>query len=132
MASAPDPKHFILAADSAYFEGLSITIASLLTSLATTSSVSIHILDGGLTSHQQSYIREASTAIAPHAVIDFIPYDPETFSQLPSLRGQSHMTYARLASPHLIEAKQFIYLDCDLLILRDLSDFPLKDLKNYI
>jgi len=125
MASVSPPKHFVLAADSAYFEGLSITISSLLTSLTNTPEISIHILNGGLTSHQQSYIHEASATIAPQAIIEFIAYDPETFSQLPSLRGQSHMTYARLASPHLIAAEQFIYLDCDL-TPRSLKNAPIS------
>ena len=35
--------------------------------------------------------------------------------------GQSHMTYCRILLPHLLDVPRLIYLDCDILVFRDLS-----------
>jgi hypothetical protein len=36
--------------------------------------------------------------------------------------GQSHMTYCRILLPHLLDVARLIYLDCDVLVFRDLSE----------
>ena len=37
-------------------------------------------------------------------------------------RAESHMAYCRILLPHLLDVPRLIYLDCDVLVFRDLSE----------
>lgn len=122
----------MFAADAGYFHGLVVTVASLLVSLRIRGEWHLSVLDGGLTATQRLYLENMTSMLNSAAAIYFIPYQKDTFAQLPAIRNQSHMTYARLASPHLISVEQFLYLDSDLLVMNDLAENPLLPLSGSI
>ena len=114
----------VLASDEGYYDGLLVTICSAACHLTTGRAVTFHILDGGLRQDQRSHLIQCLKILSPESSLAFIPLDTSAFEGLPAIRGESQMTYARLASPKLISSDHFLYIDCDLLILKNLAEFP--------
>ena len=53
--------------------------------------------------------------------LEFVTVDPSVFGKATPGPGQSHMTYCRILLPHLLDVPRVIYLDCDVLVFRDLA-----------
>ena len=63
------------------------------------------------------------TGLAKTVRLEFVPIDESVFgAALLSGQAQSHMTYCRILLPHLLDVPRLIYLDCDVLVFRDLSE----------
>ena len=54
--------------------------------------------------------------------LEFVPIDESVFRGATLGPGESHMTYCRILLPHLLDVPRLIYLDCDVLVFRDLSE----------
>jgi len=54
--------------------------------------------------------------------LEFVPIDGSVFRGATLGPGESHMTYCRILLPHLLDVPRLIYLDCDVLVFRDLSE----------
>src|SRR5712691_8251281 len=54
--------------------------------------------------------------------LEFVMADASLFGAATLGPGQSHMTYCRILLPQLVNVPRLIYLDCDTLVFRDLSD----------
>src|SRR5262249_2275999 len=53
--------------------------------------------------------------------LEFVRVDPLLFGKATVGPGQSYMAYCRILLPHLLDVPRLIYLDCDVLVFRDLS-----------
>jgi hypothetical protein len=51
-----------------------------------------------------------------------VPVNESVFRRATLGPGESHMTYCRILLPHLLDVPRLIYLDCDVLVFRDLSE----------
>jgi len=91
--------------------------------------VDVKVLDGGLSQASRDTLASLTQRIGKRAQLDFVKADPSIFDKATLGPGQSHMAYCRILLPHLLGVPRLIYLDCDVLVFRDLSqlfDFELS------
>ena len=111
-----------LASNEAYFPGLYCTLASALSHLDPTREVHLKVLDGGLSSLSADSLSRLIHSIRGRAGLEFVPVDDSLFREATLGPAESHMTYCRTLLPHLLNVPRLIYLDCDVLVFRDLSE----------
>ena len=112
--------------------GLHVTLYSLLKNYSRKDEcIRIYLFYENLSENDLSLLR--ATMNAAHAKYEFIPKPMKTgaFKQFPALHG-SYMTYGRLILADLLgDEDQFLYLDSDLLVGRDINELLQINLKNY-
>jgi lipopolysaccharide biosynthesis glycosyltransferase len=111
-----------LACNEAYFPGLYCTVASALSHLDPAREVDVKVLDGGLSSVSKDALSRLIHSVRAHAAFDFVPVDDSLFHDATLGPAESHMTYCRTLLPRMLGVRRLIYLDCDLLVFRDLSE----------
>lgn len=109
------------ASDQRYFTGLLGTIASLLVSLNKEYHINLNVLDGGITDKSKNILEKVVSRFNPKNSIQWIKTDTSMFSAFPDFFYNSKMTYARLLLPELLSEKKIIYIDTDILFLKDIS-----------
>jgi len=123
------PLVLALTSDEGYFPGLYCAVASALSAVDSARKVDVKVLDGGLSQVSRDTLAGLIERIGKRARLDFVKADPSIFDKATLGPGQSHMAYCRLLLPHLLDVARLIYLDCDVLVFRDLSqlfDFELS------
>src|SRR5882724_13682145 len=124
-----EPVVLALASNERYFPGLYCAVVSALSRLNPTRKVNLKVLDGGISESSRDSLSRLTVRFGELARLQFVPVDPSVFGKATLGPGQSHMTYCRILLPHLVDVPRLIYLDCDVLIFRDLSqlfDFELS------
>ena len=124
-----EPVVLALTSDEGYFPGLYCAIASALSAVEPARKVDVKVLDGGLSQASRDTLASLIERIGKRARLDFVKADPSIFDKATLGPGQSHMAYCRILLPHLLGVPRLIYLDCDVLVFRDLSqlfDFELS------
>jgi len=116
-----------LASNERYFPGLYCAVASALTYLDRTREVNLKVLDGGISQTSRDTFSKLIDRVGGVVRLEFVTVNPSVFGKATLGPGESHMTYCRLLLPHLLHVPRLIYLDCDVLVFRDLS--PLFDLE---
>ena len=125
-----EPVVLALASDEGYFPGLYCAVASALSAVNPGRQVDVKVLDGGLSQVSRRSLGELIRQTGKRARLDFVKADSSIFDKATLGPGQSHMAYCRILLPHLLGAPRLIYLDCDVLVFRDLSqlfDFEIPD-----
>jgi len=110
-----------LTSDEGYFPGLYCAVASALSAVEPARKVDVKVLDGGLSQLSRNTLAKLAERISKRARLDFVKVDLSIFDQAALGPGQSHMAYCRILLPHLLDVPRLIYLDCDVLVFRDLS-----------
>ncbi len=124
---AKEPMIVACSADESYAMGLAVTVRSLLEQ-NTNRPIILYVLDGGITPATKRKLLDSWTV--GQAIFRFITPDPQRIGHL-TLHGNRHVAqYFRLLIPSLLPAHhaKVLYLDCDLVIHRDLSDLWNTDL----
>src|SRR5438034_2961457 len=116
-----EPVVLALTSDENYFPGLYCAVASALSAMDPAREVDVKVLDGGLSQTSRDTLARLIERIGKHAQLDFVKADPSIFDKATLGPGQSHMAYCRILLPHLLDVPRLIYLDCDVLVFRDLS-----------
>src|SRR5256714_15356872 len=80
------------------------------------------VLDRGLSQASRDTLARLIERIGKHAQLDFVKADPSIFDKATLGPGKSHMAYCRILLPHLLDVPRLIYLDCDVLVFRNLSE----------
>jgi lipopolysaccharide biosynthesis glycosyltransferase len=125
--SANTPVVIGLASNDCYFHGLYCAVASALCQLDPTRKVEVRVLDGGISESSRDKLSRFVDRFRRSVQLEFVPIDDSVFRGAALGPGNSHMTYCRILLPQLIDAPRLIYLDCDVLVFRDLSElFDLK------
>ncbi|NEN98385.1 MAG: hypothetical protein F6K50_23575, partial [Moorea sp. SIO3I7] len=119
--SSPQPVVLTLASNQRYFPGLYCAIASSLAHMNPNRQVKIFVLDGGLFEQSKSKLVQLIQGYQKRVTIEFLTVDESTFQAATLGPCKSHMTYCRLLIPQLVREPRTIYLDSDVLVLRDLS-----------
>jgi lipopolysaccharide biosynthesis glycosyltransferase len=122
------PVVLALASDEGYFPGLYCAVASALSAVHPARKVDVKVLDGGLSQPSRDTLARLIERTGKRVRLDFANADPSIFDNATLGPGQSHMAYCRILLPHLLGVSRLIYLDCDVLVFRDLSqlfDFEL-------
>src|SRR6266536_3202217 len=117
-----EPVVLALASDEGYFPGLYCAVASALSAVDSARKVDVKVLDGGLSQSSRDTLASLFERIGKRARLDFVKADPSIFDKATLGPGQSHMAYCRILLPRLLDVPRLIYLDCDVLVFRDLSE----------
>ena len=128
----PPPIVIALASNQSYFPGLYCTVASLLLHSAPERPVDLYVLDGGVTGASKDLLQSAVNSFRSNTTITWIPVAEEQFSYAVRGPGNSRMAYVRLLLPDLVGASRCLYLDSDILVLRDVSELYDLELGNGI
>jgi lipopolysaccharide biosynthesis glycosyltransferase len=116
-----DPVVLIFASNERYFPGLYCAVASALAYLKPERKVKVYILDGGLSESSKLKLIQVAQSYGERVYIEFVAINTCTFQEATLGPGNSLMTYSRILIPDLIQEDKAIYLDSDILVLRDLS-----------
>ena len=116
-----EPIVLALASNERYFPGLYCAVASALRYLDRTREVNLRVLDGGISQTSRDTFSKLIDRVRGVVRLEFITVNPSVFGKATLGPGRSHMTYCRLLLPHLLDVPRLIYLDCDVLVLRDLA-----------
>jgi lipopolysaccharide biosynthesis glycosyltransferase len=116
------PVVLALASNERYFPGLYCAVVSALTHLDAAREVNLKVLDGGISRASMDALSRLIDRLGRPARLEFVAVDPSVFGKATPGPGQSHMTYCRILLAHLLDVPRLIYLDCDTLVFRDLSE----------
>jgi lipopolysaccharide biosynthesis glycosyltransferase len=111
-----------LASNERYFPGLYCAVASALSHLDSTREVNLKVLDGGISKHSKDTLCRLVERFGKVVRLQFVAVDESLFRDATLGPAESHMTYCRTLLPRLLDVPRLIYLDCDLLVFRDLSE----------
>jgi len=114
--------HLTTAANENYAPGLLVMVASALTSLDPSAAITIHVFNGGLSSNSLKTLERICKTVHPHGSLVNIPFDESFFKGVTVGPGNSFMCYTRLLLGTMIDCEKAIYLDSDILVLRDLKE----------
>jgi lipopolysaccharide biosynthesis glycosyltransferase len=123
-----EPVVLALASNERYFPGLYCAVASALSHLSWKTSVNLWVLDGGVSRASKDRLERLVDRFDNPVRLQFVPTDESVFRRATLGPGESHMTYCRILRPHLLDVPHVIYLDCDVLVFRDLSELFNLDL----
>ena len=110
----------VSAANVRYFPGLLVTFHSLLQHLAPSWSVDFVLMADDLEERHLSLLRTALGSTGRDFTLAAVQPDFRGYEDCPSLHG-SKLTYARLLIPKLINSDRALYVDSDIVVLRDVS-----------
>lgn len=118
--------------DQGYFPGLIVSVLSILqnSERLLKASVDVHILDGGIEPESWDLLVNEVKGLNPRAQVIQHSIDFPEWKDVPKIWGNSMMAYARLWLPELVDEKQIIYFDSDILLLADMGelfDRPFED-----
>ncbi len=117
-----EPLVIALASNERYFPGLYCAVASAWRYLDRTREVNLKVLDGGISQTSRDTFSKLIDRVGGVVRLEFVTVNPSVFGKATLGPGESHMTYCRILLPHLLDVPRLIYLDCDVLVFRDLSE----------
>jgi lipopolysaccharide biosynthesis glycosyltransferase len=127
-----EPITIVVATDNFYAVLLSVLLKSIEVNHKTSEEIHLHVIDDGISPENVSLIRNTVNkdvfSIFWHKTADVVPANiviPNDKSAFPIT------TYLRLFAPYLIpkETKKMIYLDVDMIVLKDISTLWNVDLE---
>jgi lipopolysaccharide biosynthesis glycosyltransferase len=116
-----EPVVLVLASNERYYPGLYCAVTSALCHLHPTREVELKVLDGGICQRSKDALSRLVERCSKLVGVELVTVDDSVFRDATLGPGQSHMTYCRILLPHLLHVPRVIYLDCDVLVLRDLA-----------
>jgi lipopolysaccharide biosynthesis glycosyltransferase len=124
-----------LCCDRHAVDGFIGVVASAATHLGKGWTMRVHLLDCGLGDELRLRVEQTVRAQLPNVCLEIAHLDPSRLNVFPDPSGLNHAskaTYAKMLLhemfPHL---DRVIYLDCDLLVQRDLTDLASVDLESH-
>lgn len=112
----------LLSADERYARHCAVTILSVLSNTDSGSNIQFSILTPDFSRESTEKLEKLCQIFG--ATVTFITINLERFSSLPSYHKHFNLNnYSRICGPDLcISCDRLIYLDCDLLVLGDISE----------
>ena len=117
-----EPVVLAFASNESYFPGLYCAVASALSHMDAATRVDVRVLDGGLSQACRDTLSLLTDRVSRAAQLEFVAVNPSLFARATLGPGKSQMAYSRILLPHVLDVSRLIYLDCDLLVFRDLSE----------
>ena len=130
LSDDPSQLAIVSAADDGYVMPLAVTIRSAAACLSPTATLHWFILDGGVSDENRQRLEQC---FEPNRIaLDWVRADREALAGLPVSEHVTLATYFRILIPRLLPPwlEKVIYLDSDLVVLRDLNELwrePLGD-----
>jgi lipopolysaccharide biosynthesis glycosyltransferase len=113
--------HICLTVDIDYFFGAKISCASALIYMNSDIHVCFHIISDNSSTKKHLRLEETLNRISSNYSVIYYNISTANFSRFPEFFTPSKMIYSRLMLPEILPVDKVIYLDSDLLVLRDLS-----------
>lgn len=111
--------HIALASDARYFPGLLVTATSVAASTEPDVELVFHVLDNGIPDEDFDWLIRCVRQYGWRCEFDRIPFAPDAFRHGRPLLG-SHMPYARILLPEILDVSRVVYLDSDLLFFKNI------------
>lgn len=123
--------NIVIASDNNYAQHLGIAIISVLENNDTKENLIFHILDNGISGEQKEKI--ISIEKKYQTKIIFYKIDASLLNNLPEIGHLTKATYLRLFITEILpsDINKIIYLDCDLIILKNIKELYYQDLKQF-
>ncbi|MEK6481698.1 glycosyltransferase family 8 protein [Catalinimonas sp. 4WD22] len=112
--------HIACAGDERYFPGLLATLSSILINTRYQEGISFHIIDGGIRQESWQILDRTLQRLCNVEILSY-PIDQSDFEGFPDFFYDSKMAYARLLLPNLLPIDKVIYVDIDILFLKDIK-----------
>lgn len=121
-----DSMNILMAFNSSYYMPATVTIYSVL--INNPYPVTFYVLYSDLKDYETKRLKEIVTE-SGHGQIVFISVNKNSFEGLPVLSWITKETYYRLLAQKLLPetVERFLWLDSDLLVLKDIMDFYRQD-----
>lgn len=113
--------HIAVASDSRYLSGAIGTLASIRLAVPLVQEIRVIFLHDRLTQAEQDRVHGAMAKLKSGPQVEFMKVD-EGFAAFPDFYFDSTMPYARLVLPEKVSMESLIYIDVDVLVLKDLSE----------
>ena len=123
--------NLVLGSDQRYFDGLYATLTSLFLHTNTTKHLEIYIFDGGINTISKHLLKKELKKLNTNFSLTYLEPDLNQFKSFLPM-GTNYMSYTRLLIPTLIPEKKAIWLDVDLLVLRDIESLWKIDLADKV
>ncbi len=120
--------HVLTNADERFSPGLLVMAASALVALPADEKITFHILDGGIAPRTLNRLKRTCTRLHDGCTVKNYPINEEEFRHMPLGPGGSRMNYARLRVGSLLDVAKVLYLDSDILVLKNLSEIWRADM----
>ena len=117
-----NPVVIALASNERYFPGLYCAVASALGHMATGRAMDVRVLDGGISQTSRNILSRLAERFGQSVRLEFVPVDDSVFRGATLGPYKSHMAYCRILLPRVLDVPRVVYLDCDVLVFRDLSE----------
>lgn len=120
----------VTSADDKFSVGLAGTLSSALQSLRKETRLKLYVLDGGITVRNRDALEQHWND--SRLKVEWISVDRRAVSNFVVSDHVTDATYYRLLAPELLpsDVDKFIYLDADMLVVRDLTTLWNEPLKN--
>jgi len=120
------------ASDDGYSQHLTVMLCSCLFNFSKENFLQVFVLDGGI-SHKKKQIMKNVFLNYKNAKITFIPINSEKYLRYKKHSSLSGASYYRIDLPNILpHLKKIIYLDCDIIVLGDISEIWNTDIKDKV
>jgi lipopolysaccharide biosynthesis glycosyltransferase len=82
----------------------------------------VKVFDGGLSQASRDTLSRLADQSGRDIGLEFVTADPSVFGAATLGPGRTHMSYCRILLSRLVDVPRLIYIDCDVLVFRDLAD----------
>lgn len=126
------PIHLLLVADPRCVVGCAVTLRSIVDNTHPASRLHLHLfLTPGVSARDRERLVCTVEAFGPQASLTLGTFHPRRFGHLARSKLITHTAYASCALEELLppEVTRCIYLDCDLVVKRDIAELWATDLQ---
>lgn len=108
----------VAAADDGYARPLAGMARSMFDHVANAGSLRFHVLDAGISQMNKQLVQES----IPETEVIWHSSTLEGYESFPQWAYISRASYLRLSIPEVLESERAIYLDCDILVRKDIQE----------
>jgi len=127
-----------LASDQRYFAGLMVTVVSICVFSSDNSCIRINIITTDIDIDSRKKLEKISKRYKKCVTFNWIEINEDIFEDMPDFFFESKLTYARLLFPEVLNYNKIIYIDSDILFLKNIAElwdiklgkFPLAAVKD--
>jgi len=112
----------VTTANADYFPGLCLTIASTLAFWKSPVAPRFFVMTTDMPEQKQDALRRMARRVNSDCAVEFYQVGVKDLAKFPPAPGWHPLTYARMLVPDLVEDDRVLYLDSDLLVLRDVGE----------
>ncbi len=123
--------HILLAVDARQVLGCAVSMRSVLEHVRAGAEVHFHLMTDGVPDRDRAALRETVAGSGRPATLALYDVDVSRFEHLMRSKLISHTAYARLLLDEVLPTgvERCIYLDCDMVVVRDIAEAWTFDLQ---